>query len=142
MTNAKRDRISSLWRVNAVLLLVVFTAFLLAPFTVLAEDTDSSLAACCRAHGKHHCSMRIQAWSAATQSGNDHAFRTLSEKCPYAPSSQTAQHNNTFQPSLRELISAEIFACSTGHARTENKRHIFFDRSRQKRGPPPPSLSA
>ncbi len=142
MKNAKRDSMSGIWRMNAMMLLVFFTAFLFAPFVVLAEDTNSSLAACCRAHGKHHCSMKMEVLSAAVQGGNEPTFSTPFEKCPYTPSSPTAPHNDTFQPSLRELISAETFVHSAEHPRTESKQRIIFDRSRQKRGPPTRFLSA
>jgi hypothetical protein len=41
----------------SILLLAAFVLPILAPALALAQDADTSLPACCRRHGEHHCGM-------------------------------------------------------------------------------------
>jgi hypothetical protein len=44
-------------RLVAAALMLVFTSPLVLPFFAASADSEASLPACCRRHGKHHCNM-------------------------------------------------------------------------------------
>ena len=140
MTRSMTNRRNIAGRISAALLLTFFLGMVLAPFAVSA-DGDSWVPACCRSHGRHRCSMRGHLSEIAQNDGGP-AFTTVSDKCPCTPAAPTTVHNDTYEPNFQDLLSVRPFAQPNGRAQTEAKRYVSFDRSRQKRGPPAPFLSA
>ena len=127
-------------RVCATFLLVLFAALLIVPGIQASRSGDDvSLPACCRAHGKHHCSMGGQA--SAEESGRP-AFAQVTEKCPYSPVAPAATHGNGFDIAVADLIFAEVISSPAVRSQTEAKRRTSLDRSNQKRGPPTVLLPA
>jgi hypothetical protein len=124
--------------ISATLLLAFFAVLFTLP--LLADGADASLPACCRSQGKHHCLMSASERRALQSS--EPAFAQVSEKCPYNPASPIATRGNTYQPSLSAAVFGEVLADAAPHTRTETNQRTAFDRSRPKRGPPAPFLSA
>jgi hypothetical protein len=140
MKKSITNRTNGADRISAALLIAFFIGMVLAPFAVDA-DGDSWVPACCRAHGRHHCSMR-EHLSGLVQNDDEQGFTVVSEKCPCAPTIPTTAHSDTFNRNFHDFLLFRSVAHPNGRAQTEAKRRISFDRSRQKRGPPAPFLSA
>ncbi|MGC2163529.1 MAG: hypothetical protein WA634_16590 [Silvibacterium sp.] len=115
-------------RLLAISLLMLFTAPFVMPLFG-TSTAESTVPACCRRNGKHHCMMNM-AWS------QDRTFRTVGEKCPYS----IAPPAILVLPSFKPSAAASVFAGITRHPavvpQTEAQFRVSFDRSRQKRGPP------
>ncbi len=128
-------------RLSATLLLALFTAFLLLPglFAATQPTEDTSLPACCRTHGKHHCSMRQRP---LTPAGNSPVVTQLSERCPYTPAAPVATHGTAVHLAVSAATFAEIASHPAVRPQTEARRRIAQLRSNQKRGPPAPLLLA
>lgn len=116
-------------RATALSLLIFFGWTLIAP--LCAPDAEAHLPACCRRHGKHHCSM------GALGSG-ERGLPTLQEKCPRSPASASAVHSPTFKPEAAELFQTEDVSLSARAPQTEALYRISALLSHQKRGPPSP----
>ena len=118
----------------SILLLAVLSLTVVAPLPSFGRLDDSSLLACCRKGGRHHCLMTIGERSGA----NDHATQIDGpiEKCPYCPGAMPAVHPSVFGPPTSAVVFASLISHPAGVAQTESKRRISGDRSRQKRGPP------
>lgn len=67
-------------RLLSLVLLAAFGLPAVAPALALGQDTESSLPACCRRHGVHHCSMQRPPSSVPA----------FSERCPSFPQPSTA----------------------------------------------------
>jgi hypothetical protein len=117
-------------RALGVLLLVVFSLPLIAPVFTSAPD-ESALPACCRRDGKHHCMM------AGMMANVPSSYRTVSEKCPFAPFGGFAlmlPHAFAVHAAPRSVAHT---AGTTAPVRdAEAGYRISFHRARQKRGPP------
>lgn len=117
-------------RALAIFLMVGFSLPLIAPLFASAY-AESSLPACCRRDGKHHCMMAEAMGQAPSRD------RTVTEKCPYAPfagvalmiphAMAAAYHRvATAGPAGQAAIVGDALA---GY-------RISADRTRLKRGPP------
>lgn len=121
----------------SILLLATFGLPFASPLFALTAKSESSLPACCRRAGKHHCMLGM---NQDTQSSSATRFTAPTERCPYAPASIVVAHRSdqTLAP------SAAIFAAITSHpavhAQVRSRWRIARDRSRTKRGPPSISL--
>ena len=113
------------------LLLLLFVPSVLPLFG--ARAVDASLPACCRRTGKHHCMMYMQ-WM------QQRVFRTFHEKCPYNIAPPAVMVLPPFKPSAPASIFAGIQRYPSIAAQAEAQLRISFDRSRQKRGPPAPTV--
>jgi hypothetical protein len=133
---------SRLWCTTAMLLLALFGVFFLAPLAFASQDAAASLPPCCRSNGKHQCTRRAASSADSAQQSPPPTIARISEKCPHSPYSPITVHSNSFKPAVAALTFAEIVAHPSVRPQTEAKRRIAFDRSRQKRGPPAPFLSA
>jgi hypothetical protein len=119
-------------RAIAILLMIVFSWTLIAPF--LVRDSDANLPACCRRGGKHHCSMRRMGQLADNQRG----FTTVSEKCPYCPLSISSVNSPVYKSAAAGASYAEFVSHPALAPQTEAHYRISSLRSHQKRGPPTP----
>ena len=74
-----RLRFRVLKRLIANSLLVILIASLLAPLALCFQQ--SSVPACCRRNGKHHCMSGMSAITASNDKAP--AFRTIPSRCPF-----------------------------------------------------------
>lgn len=118
-------------RALAIFLLAGFGLPLLAPLFA-SGSSESSLPACCRRDGKHHCMMGAMMMG---QAPSDE--RIVTERCPYAPFSGVAlMLPHALAAAHRTALAAGAAgpAAIVGDALAGYR--ISADRTRQKRGPP------
>jgi len=119
-------------RALAVLLVVAFSLPLIAP-ALVSFSVESSLPACCRRNGAHHCAMMNGEMSVNVSSRT----RTIGATCPYAPFSHEALMMPHARSSGRTPSAVAAIAGPAALVRdVEAGYRISFERSRQKRGPP------
>lgn len=127
------------WRTTATLLLALFAALLFAPGVVATTSgDDASLPACCRAHGRHHCTMS----RAATRAGDGPVLAQVTERCPCPACAPTANHRGIDGVAASSLAYAELLSHPVVHAQVEARRRIALDPAHRKRGPPTDTLLA
>jgi hypothetical protein len=117
---------SHMRRLVSITLLLLFALPLFSPL-LAATRTGTSLRACCRRDGKHHCTSPESLTSTAA---------TIHDRCPYSLAHHIAAHTTYTPDPTQNAIFAGIVAHTACHAQTEARYRISFDRSRQKRGPP------
>jgi len=110
----------------AALLLAVFVFWLSAP-ALLAQDTERNVAPCCRKDGKHHCSTNRHT------SGPIYSVKICSEGLPSGIAQPSAKVISVVPAGGFDSIVIQEPAVQ---AQLENRYHISFPRSSQKRGPP------
>lgn len=120
----------------ALLLLIGFP--LISPLLAQGNTSDSRLPACCRRNGKHHCMMG-QLERASAASGKIEVGAPP-EKCPYCPSSVATAAQSPLALAATVRVFGTLDTLPAVVAQTESKWRIARERSRQKRGPPNPSL--
>ena len=134
MQRIGKGRQEQTWRISAMILLALFFSMNVLPLLSAQGSDETSLPACCRKNGKHHCMMSMSERTQLAQ--RDPQFTAPIEKCPYSPASPVSLHGHGFRPTLGALAFAEIVSHPVQRPQTEARRRISFDRSRQKRGPP------
>ena len=115
----------------SLVLLAILGLTLAAPALTGGQSSESTLPACCRRAGLHHCAMHHNAPSPAGP-----RLATLSAHCPFAPAAAPTAllaHWST-APGTRTLPL--LLTLLIGLAQTESLRRIARDRARGKRGPP------
>jgi hypothetical protein len=118
-------------RALAIFLLVGFSFPLIAPLFA-SGPSESSLPACCRRDGKHHCMMASMMMGAGPSSNE-----TVSEKCPYAPFAGVAlMLPHAFAPRGVSVLLGHAVTSAAVVRDAEAGYRISADRTRQKRGPP------
>jgi hypothetical protein len=122
-------------RLISISLLAIFGLVLFSPLLVDSTESDSTLPACCRKNGKHHC-MGMGMDASATSSQTTPHVATLQEKCPYSPAVLSVHTSNPYTLQPAQAIYAGLMAHPAVIAQTESKLRISLIRSRQKRGPP------
>ena len=123
-------------RAIAISLLVFFGWMLAAPLVV--TDPEANLPPCCRRHGKHHCAMM----DLAQRIGTGPAFTTVSERCPYRQTANTATRGSGWQPENAPLLFAGFDRQPAPVERPCVLRRGATGRSHLKRGPPASSRMA
>ncbi len=119
-------------RVIAVAVLLIFSGNMALP--ALLADSESTLPACCRRDGKHHCAM-MDALEKQQQSAGL-SWKSTARKCPLFPKSTVGFLTHPATP-LRQVSFAGSTANHPVHkAQTEVLYRISHNRARQKRGPP------
>ena len=110
---------------------------MVAPALSVGAMGQSTLPACCRRGGKHHCMMSPEARALMMRELSG-AIRvgTPPEQCPYRQHSLVAAHLRVFTPGAAAAHAAFLLREPSVAARAECLWRIAFDRSRQKRGPP------
>jgi hypothetical protein len=117
-------------RLLSIALMAVVGLPLFAPF--FGWKSESSLPACCRRAGMHHCMAMSDSMSSMS---DDHSHFASNETCPYRSATLfVAQHSDAVLPA--DVIFANLTAHPAVQAQTEAVWRIARDRSRHKRGPP------
>jgi hypothetical protein len=114
-------------RLCAIVLLSAMVFWVDAP--ALTGTSQDAIPACCRAHGKHKCMMRMAA---------NQPIHGIAPKCPFVPRFSFTAVNG---PGIAIPIAAQsrcgaLAAHPAAQAQAETLFRISFARSRQKRGPP------
>lgn len=121
-------------RLLSLVLLAAVGLPTIAPALALAQDPDAGLPACCRRHGRHHCSMTMERMQ---QMALRNSQPQIGAVCPNYPRHEVAPaagaHLIAFQAPQH---TAAFSAAFTPAARAETSRRISRDRSHHKRGPP------
>jgi len=114
-------------RLLASALLALFSFLLNSPL-ILAWGADSNLPACCRRAGRHGCAMQAQ-------SSSGPAVRA--PRCASFPGAQTipSSSKTALLPNLRTIAQGVPVQASPAQ-QAESLRHVAFDLTGQKRGPP------
>ena len=117
-------------KVTICALLLLFASDIAQP--LFPADPESSLPACCRRGGKHHCAMTDMA------SGDDDGSPKLgATPCPAFPGhTLTANTDPSSAPPEVPPIGAPVFSHPAAKAQTEARYRISHSRAREKRGPP------
>lgn len=125
-------------RLLSILLFGATLLPLIAPMLSTGAMAESTLPACCRRGGKHHCAMSAAARAMLLGATNDSAPRVsaLPQQCPYRQRSLVAAHLHVFTPASAAKHTTFLLHAPSASAQAECLRRISFDRSRQKRGPP------
>jgi hypothetical protein len=98
---------------------------------------QSTLPACCRRSGQHHCEMSPEARALLLHEDNGSTrIGAKPEQCPYRQRSLAPTHLQTLTPGSTLTHAAFSLHEPRAAAQAECRRRISFDRSRQKRGPP------
>jgi hypothetical protein len=93
---------------------------------------ESTLPACCRKAGKHHCVM-----THGTRAEDSVPTATnITAKCPCCPLFTAASQVQFCAPAIGQAIFAGAIRHPAVSPQTESNYRISHDRSRQKRGPP------
>lgn len=117
-------------RILAITLLIAFGSALVAPLMAATADPQSSLPACCRMHGKHHCSMPAELSGAST----DPAFKA--PPCPFYPATATSPVDTIATLSGPLLGAVETRSDSGPIASGRAQAQIFAVTANLNRGPP------
>jgi hypothetical protein len=119
--------------VLAALLVSVFSFSLIGP--ALFASADSSVPACCRRDGKHHCAMSGMDQDAAPLSGP--AMAASSAKCPYFPKGGALlPHSEAALLTACEAVWTPAAGQATIQLKPDAAYCTAFSRANQKRGPP------
>ena len=118
-------------RVAAMLLAVWISALLMLP--AMLAGGQSRVPACCRAAGKHHCSLRH---AASPESGP--TLQTTQAACPlWQPDRATLPaHQATPINLAASVFDVALKPHAVAAAHSASLYNPSFSRSRQKRGPP------
>jgi hypothetical protein len=110
---------------------------LIAPALTTGALEQSTLPACCRRAGKHHCEMSPEVRALLLHEDNGSTrIGAKPEQCPYRQRSLAATHLQTVASGAATTPAAFALHEPSRAAQAECLRRISFDRSRQKRGPP------
>jgi hypothetical protein len=125
-------------RLLSILLFGATLLPLIAPMLSTGAVAESTLPACCRRGGKHHCAMSAEERALMMGDGASKAVRVTAplDQCPYRQHSLGAVHLQVFTPETTAARSVGVLQRLSAAAQAECLRRISFDRSRQKRGPP------
>ena len=128
-------------RLCALFLLVLFVGPWLLAFATPEAITEASLPACCRAHGKHKCFMRLMGQDGAASTSDQSTVSQVSERCPYNPCFTTTAHSNTLGQPTKEVAAVGLDIGSSAVAVTVWPCSSLSSLANCKRGPPSPVLS-
>jgi hypothetical protein len=69
-------------RASVILLLVLFLLPIVSAWSSINARGEASLPACCRIHGRHHCSMGMLGADSSEKPG-EVSIRQVPERCPF-----------------------------------------------------------
>ncbi len=129
-------------RLLSILLLAVVGLPLAAPIFAATSGSESSLPACCRRAGKHHCmgAMEMGSEAVASRPSSKPSVLAPRENCPYAPASVASVLHDVFGAPVVMTDFDVLQSHDAVVVQAESKGRISRIRSRPKRGPP--TLSA
>jgi hypothetical protein len=113
-----------------VLLSVIAPSFLV--LNNFWQTAESSLPACCRRDGQHHCAMMEM----ASAPSDDLAIGAVPASCPFRSQAILTQHSAAYIPEASSAYFAGLISHPAIHAQTHAQLRIAEARSHQKRGPP------
>lgn len=126
-------------RVLSILLFVATLLPLLLPMLSSTATAETDVPVCCRRGGRHHCMMNGQPGMAAP--AGQVMVRALCAACPYPQRSLAVGHQPGANHTTAGACIAVVDVPMPLATQVECLRRISFDRSRQKRGPPPSLIS-
>jgi hypothetical protein len=107
---------------------MLFGWLLLVPAFAIAGE--STIPACCRRSGKHHCMGRAHSNSTGS------SLISIRDKCPCVPQATVATHVEFSTPSNSQAVYAGLVGLPAVSPQTEAGYRVSHFRARQKRGPP------
>jgi hypothetical protein len=128
-------------RLRALFLLLLFVGPWLLAFAAKDAITEASLPACCQAHGKHQCFMRLMGQDGAASTSGQPAFSHLSERCPYNPSFTTTPQSNSLGQPTKDVAAVGFSNASSQVTISALPCSSLSSLANCKRGPPSPALS-
>lgn len=120
-------------RLLSFVLLLVFGLPVVAPAFGATANAETSLPACCRRNGAHHCVMtpeQIEALRHGTQ------FNAVRSKCPFCPSTPIGVHYEV--PALQRPSNLHVSTTmqQAQFRQAEAWARVAMAGARYKRGPP------
>jgi hypothetical protein len=128
-------------RLCALFLLLLSVGPWLLDFSSSDAITETSLPACCRAHGKHKCFARFTSEGDTLSTSGRHARSQVSERCPYNPTWTTTTHSGPFGQPTKDVSEAGLNAGASLVVLAIWPSTSFLSLANCKRGPPSPALS-
>jgi hypothetical protein len=125
----------------ALFLLLLFVGPWLLAFAAPDAITEASLPACCQAHGKHKCFMRLMGQDGTAATSGQPALSHLSERCSYNPSFTTTPHSNSLGQPRKDVAAVGFSIASSPVTITALRCSSLSSLANCKRGPPSPALS-
>jgi hypothetical protein len=125
-------------RLLSLVLLLAFGLPVVAPALGQTADDASSLPACCRRNGAHHCSMKMQQRQ-TLQHGRQ--VVEVSAKCPCCPGTAASLHHELLAFTDAPTVTSARLTQPARLRQTEAWARIALAGARHKRGPPSVRLS-
>ncbi len=122
-------------RASVILLLVLFLLPIVSAWTSSGAWGQAALPACCRTHGRHHCSMGKSGIDSSEKPGNV-AIQRVPERCPFQGASSASHLSSSFGTASGSPVE---FDFKVEQARTSNSfvvRSLRVLAAHPKRGPP------
>jgi hypothetical protein len=128
-------------RLCALFLLLLFAGPWLLLFVTPGAIAEASLPACCRAHGRHKCFMRLMDQDGVASTSGQPALSRISERCPYNPSFTAKRQSNFLGQPARDVAAVGFSVASSPVALTAWPFRSLSSLANCKRGPPSSALS-
>jgi hypothetical protein len=118
-------------RLLSILLLLAFGLPFATPLLALSGSSDTTLPACCRRDGKHHCAR-----STSAESTNTPSVSAPLDRCPYAPAALRVAPQGSSHAPIATLIALPLTTPLAATAEPHSAHHAEQIPPRQMRGPP------
>jgi len=122
------------------ILLILF--FGLGPFAAtLSASDESSLPACCRRHGAHHCAMSARTIAVLLETAAGQHLLTAPASCPYFPGYTVAPNTTVLALAVAPTGLPVLLAAPHSPAASRAAARLSQVRTRAGRGPPASPLA-
>jgi hypothetical protein len=125
-------------RIISITLLLAFSFALISPLLALGSTPESSLPACCRRGGAHHCMLSAEQ-IAALEHGTH--FTSVRNKCPMFPVASLTAHHEQLAFNHASLLFAAVLSHPAQFQQVLAWARVALEGARHKRGPPSVRLS-